>query len=87
MPLPEDPIGELKRRASLGERIRRVREGLGWSLRDLAMRSGFHRNELLALEAGQVDARVGTIARLAASLGCSEAWLLVGEAEGTNEPT
>ena len=78
-PLAEDPIGEVKRREALGQRIRQERERMGWSLRDLAVRSGFHRNELMALEAGEVDARVGTIARLAAALGCSDAWLLVGQ--------
>lgn len=80
-PLPEDQVGDRLRRAALGQRIRETRERLGWSLRDLSVRSGFHRNELLSLEAGEVDARLGTITRLAAAMGCGEAWLLLGVAE------
>lgn len=76
--LPQDPDRERQRREELGRRLRECRESRAWSLRDLAARSGLHRNEILSLEGGMVDARVGTIARLAEALDCQEAWLLYG---------
>lgn len=77
-PLPQDLERDRKRRVEIGERIRECREKRGWSLRDLEARSGLARNNLLAIERGEVDAKVGTIAGLAEALECEEAWLLLG---------
>lgn len=76
--LPENSEREIQRRRDLGMRIRECRERRGWSLRDLAAASGLHHNNLLAIEQGTVDAKVGTITGLAQALECEEAWLLLG---------
>ncbi len=77
-PLPENSEREIQRRRELGIRLRECREKRGWSLRDLAARSGLHQNNLMAIERGTVDAKVGTITGLAEALECEEAWLLLG---------
>lgn len=77
-PLPQNLERDRKRRIEIGGRIRECREKRGWSLRDLEARSGLARNNLLAIERGEVDAKVGTITGLAEALECDEAWLLLG---------
>jgi len=76
--LPENSEREAHRRQELGRRIRECREKRGWSLRDLSAASGIHRNNLMAIERGTVDAKVGTITGIAEALECEEAWLVLG---------
>lgn len=54
--------------AALGDQIRRLREGKGWSQSDLARKAGLHRNSVLRYEAG-ADIPVVTCMRLCAALG------------------
>lgn len=81
VPLPADDDAETARRRAIGVRARECRERLGWSMKDLASRSGFAPEEVRRLEAGLADAKMSTLVRLARALECSEKWLLLGEGD------
>ncbi len=63
----------------LGERLRRARERLGLSQRDLAAAAGVGAATVTRLELGQTHPRPVTVRRLAAALGVRVPWLAVGE--------
>lgn len=79
--IPQDNERELARRRALGLRVKRLREERGWSLRDMESACGINRNELMAIESGEVDPRTGTIDRIAQALGCELVSLLTGSIE------
>ena len=60
----------------VGTRIRALREGMGFSLRDLAERSGLSQSFLGAVERGQSDISVGRLSQVAQVLGHDVASLL-----------
>jgi transcriptional regulator with XRE-family HTH domain len=55
--------------SALGPRIRSLRESRGWSLVDLAARTGLDPANLSRLERGEGDPRLSTLERVAAALG------------------
>ena len=58
--------------ATFGERLKRVREDRGWSLQELADRSGVPYITIYRCERGQhQEPRVGVAAKLARALGVS----------------
>ena len=79
-PADEAPAGtgEVPRAATprVGEVIRRLRRQRGFSLRDLAERSGLSQSFLGAVERGQSDISVGRLSQVASALGHDVASLL-----------
>lgn len=53
--------------------VRRLRKKHGWSQEDLADRSGLHRTYVGAIERGERNITLHTLARLAAALACRPA--------------
>src|SRR5215217_7049534 len=64
--------------------LKLVREGQGWSQRDLAARSGVAQNTISQLERGERKAMPSTVRKLAEALGV-EPSVLLGEALTTRE--
>ena len=62
----------------LGERVRRLREERGWSQESFAHEGGLGRSFAGAIERGEKDVRLSTLAKLARTLGVSLAQLLKG---------
>ena len=60
---------DARRAHRIGDRVRRAREGRGWSLEDLARRTGMHRPNLHRLEAGKHLPSLETLERVAEALG------------------
>lgn len=60
----------------LGERIEAVRKARGWTAEELAVGAGVGRGTVLRIEAGSVDAGIGTVRAVARALGLSGAELL-----------
>ena len=60
----------------VGENVREYRQQLRWSRRALARRAGISDATILRLEAGQIDIRTQTLAKLAQALGVPPAALL-----------
>ena len=58
-----------QRAQRIGGRVRRAREGRGWSLATLAGRAGMHRPNLHRLEAGRHVPSLETLERVAEALG------------------
>lgn len=56
-------------RAVLADNLRRVRQGLGYSLRDLARLTGLSHSHILKIETGRHDFQVETLGKLAIALG------------------
>ncbi|PZN04870.1 MAG: hypothetical protein DIU76_08455, partial [Bacillota bacterium] len=54
---------------SIGEKIRRLREARGWSLRQLEARSGVSNSAISLIERGKRIPNSETLRRLAAALG------------------
>ena len=54
--------------AAVGRRVRAARTERGWTLDQLAARSGVSRRMIVNVEAGTTNASIGTLLRLAASL-------------------
>ncbi len=75
MPKSEDDSALLRR---LGEHLRRLREQSGQSQDTLANRSGLHRTYVGAVERGERNPTVLSLARYAAGLGLSIADLVEG---------
>ncbi|MGC2743885.1 MAG: helix-turn-helix transcriptional regulator [Candidatus Angelobacter sp.] len=62
----------------LGERVRRLREARGWSQEGFAHEGGLGRSFAGAIERGEKDVRLSTLAKLARALGVSLSQLLKG---------
>jgi transcriptional regulator with XRE-family HTH domain len=62
----------------LGERVRRLREERGWSQESFAHEGGLGRSFAGAIERGEKDVRLSTLAKLAKTLGVSLSQLLKG---------
>jgi transcriptional regulator with XRE-family HTH domain len=62
----------------LGERVRRLREERGWSQESFAHEGGLGRSFAGAIERGEKDVRLSTLAKLARTLGVSLSQLLKG---------
>jgi transcriptional regulator with XRE-family HTH domain len=61
---------------TVGERLREVLEGQGWSQQTLSKRSGVHYQQIYKLLHGETpDPRISTIKRLAKALGVSMDYL------------
>jgi transcriptional regulator with XRE-family HTH domain len=54
---------------AIGRRVRAARTGLGWTLDDLAARSGVSRRMLVNVEQGATNPSIGTLLRLSDALG------------------
>lgn len=63
--------------SSVGAAVRKLREGRGWTRRDLARESGLSERFLAELEAGQGNISVGRLQDLATALGTSAGELLL----------
>ena len=70
----------------LGERIRRQREALGYSLSDLARESGVSRSYLYQVESGQSSPTEEKLRSIAGALGASIVDLLDPEESGPELP-
>ena len=77
--IPTDDLAEIDRRRAIGVRLAQCRADHGWSLRDVAARSGLALAEIRRLETGEADAKMSTLVLLARALGCTEKWLLLGQ--------
>src|SRR5947208_1485875 len=76
--------------ATFGERLKRIREKRGWTLRELAERSGVHYETIYRCERGtHHEPRVSVAAQLARALGVSLDVLagLYGENEPDQDAT
>lgn len=62
----------------LGERVRQLREARGWSQEGFAHEGGLGRSFAGAIERGEKDVRLSTLAKLARTLGVSLSQLLKG---------
>ena len=51
--------------------VRRLRSAKGWSQEEFADRCGLHRTYIGAIERGDVNITLRTLARLAGAFGCS----------------
>lgn len=60
-----------KARLYFAQRVREVRETLGWSQELLAERSGLHRNYVGSVERGERNVSIDNMERLATALGVS----------------
>jgi transcriptional regulator with XRE-family HTH domain len=68
----------LEAQVQLGERVRRLREKRGWSQEGFAHEGGLGRSFAGAIERGEKDVRLSTLAKLAKALGVSLSQLLKG---------
>jgi transcriptional regulator with XRE-family HTH domain len=63
---------------AIGRRVRAVRAGRGWTLDQLAVRSGVSRRMIVNVEGGTSNASIATLLRLATALRVSLSELVVG---------
>ncbi len=63
---------------TIGERIRRERDRVGMSQRQLALAIGIHPNAQNRIEQDQVDTAASHIVAMAKVLGCSTDTILIG---------
>ena len=56
-------------KALVGAKLRKLREGKGWSQEQLGFEAGLHRNYIGGIERGERNVGVVNIAKLASSLG------------------
>ena len=64
--------------SGLRERIRDLREGLGWSQRELARRSGLSASTVRRIEDGTLDPLIATLDRVAKALGVEGSYRISG---------
>ncbi len=64
----------------MGQRIRRLRKGKGWSQYVLAREAGISREHIRRLEAGASDPTLGMLTKLAKALGVTLVDLVQGKA-------
>lgn len=69
-----DRVAELT--ASVAEHVRSLRTGRGWSLDELAGRSGVSKGMVVQIEAARTNPSIGTLCRLADAFGVSIARLV-----------
>jgi transcriptional regulator with XRE-family HTH domain len=69
---------EPEAQVQLGKRVRRLREARGWSQEGFAHEGGLGRSFAGAIERGEKDVRLSTLAKLARTLGVSLSQLLKG---------
>ena len=62
--------------SGLRERIRDLREGLGWSQRELGRRAGVSHVTICQIESGSLDPRVETLDRIATALGAAGQYVI-----------
>ncbi|MCR9294082.1 MAG: helix-turn-helix domain-containing protein [bacterium] len=63
-------------RIIVGEKIRSLREGLGWSQEELGFESGLHRNYIGGVERGERNIAIVNLDKLAKAMGVSPRDLL-----------
>lgn len=66
----------------IGQRIVKMREGLGWKRTELAKATGLHRNTLDNYEQGKTDPGAMDLLRIARALGCAVTDLLRDDGQG-----
>lgn len=76
-PEPAEPGAQ----ASMGERVKRVREGRDLSIRDVSQRTGLDPDYLEKVESGAVAPPLGTVIRLAKALEMKMGYFISGEEE------
>lgn len=54
---------------ALGDRIKKIRESEGLSIRDLAELAGINKSQIVRIESGQSDPHYTTLLRIARALG------------------
>lgn len=54
---------------ALGDRIKKIRESEGLSIRDLAELAGINKSQIVRIESGQSDPHYTTLLRIAQALG------------------
>lgn len=59
-------IGDIK--SKVGQKLRELREELGWSQEELGFRTDLHRNYIGGIERGERNVGIENIARLAKAL-------------------
>jgi transcriptional regulator with XRE-family HTH domain len=62
--------------AAVADRVRALRQGRGWSLDELAGRSGVSKGMVVQIEAGRTNPSVGTLCRIADAFGVTIARLV-----------
>ncbi len=62
--------------AGLGQRIRQARKKKGWTMAELARRSGVSKDNVWHVERDLVDPRSSRVVAIARALGVSADWLL-----------
>jgi transcriptional regulator with XRE-family HTH domain len=70
---------------SIGRRVRAKRLSLGWTLDDLAHRSGVSRRMIVNVEQGVVNSSIGTLLRLSDALGIGIPSLVQSDSVATRE--
>ena len=75
-PDPDRTATELFR--SVGSRVRTLRLGAGLTLDELSLRSGVSRRMITMLEAGETNASLGTLDKLARALDCDFYTMITG---------
>ncbi len=68
VPPPKAPVGPNARAPAIGARVRALREAMGWSLRELAERSGVSAPMLSQVERGETSPTLALAAKIAAGL-------------------
>jgi transcriptional regulator with XRE-family HTH domain len=71
---PRERVREIT--ATVADRVRALRAGRGWSLDELAGRSGVSKGMVVQIEGARTNPSVGTLARLADAFGVTVARLL-----------
>ncbi len=61
-----------------GQRIRKLRESLGYSKRGLALKAGINRQSIIHWESGRSEPTAASVRRIAPVLGVSFSYLFTG---------
>ena len=64
--------------SGLRQRIRDLREGLGWSQRELSRRAGVHHATIARIEDGSMDPKIVVLDAIATAFGCDGQYVIVG---------
>lgn len=71
---------------SVGQRLRRIREGQGMTFATLAKRSGMAKSQVFQIERDSSSPTVTTLERLANALGCTVGQIVDPEAPAISQP-